>query len=164
MTADLCKQSDRAKAIILAAEIDYLLLKILKKHLIPRKKITKNDIDLFATSGPLGSFAARIELSYRLGITLKIICHDLQIIRRIRNKFAHEPHGFSFENDFIKQLVRNFKMPKLCDKKGRKVFSINPENPKQSFEYMAFTLHGHLTGIYERILPVTTERLYTGDI
>jgi hypothetical protein len=55
-------ESQRGKILILAAHVDDVLAQMLKRFLKPpRKKEEK----LFSVMGPLGSFAARIEMAYR---------------------------------------------------------------------------------------------------
>ena len=75
LLAECPKHTDRAVAILLGAELDELLLKILQKRFLPKSK--KNTIDLLSSTGPLGSFAAKIEIAFRLGIIDKIFAHDL---------------------------------------------------------------------------------------
>ena len=75
LLSECTEQTDRAAAILLGAELDELLLKILQKRFLPKSK--KNTIDLLFSTGPLGSFAAKIEIAFRLGIIDKIFAHDL---------------------------------------------------------------------------------------
>lgn len=44
---------------------------------------------VFEGNGPLSTFSSKIDLSYIQGLTSKSQHHDLQVLRRIRNEFAH---------------------------------------------------------------------------
>lgn len=153
LLTDFYNQSDRAKVIIIAAELDQILLNILEKHFVYRSKISQNDSNLFSKEGPLGAFGTRIELAYRLGIIDKIVCNDLQIIRRIRNEFAHKTHGFSFNVQKIKDLVANLKIPKVYID-NKKVCDADLKNAGKALISISFFLHGHLTSIEKEVKRV----------
>jgi hypothetical protein len=46
---------------------------------------------IFEGDGPLSTFSGRILVCIALGLTNPDVRHDLSIIRKIRNKFAHSP-------------------------------------------------------------------------
>ena len=56
----------------------------------------------------MGSFSNKISLSYSLGLIDKIINDDLNLVRKIRNKFAHDLYA-NFKNDQIKSWSRELK-------------------------------------------------------
>jgi hypothetical protein len=62
--------------------------------------------------GPLHSFYGKIHLGYALGIYDETERENLDIIRRIRNEFAHTPQAIDFETDAIRKEVENLKVPK----------------------------------------------------
>ena len=65
--------------------------------------------DFFRSSGPLGSFAAKIDLALLTGLLTEDAHSDLNTMRRIRNVFAHELKPTQFDtNDQIWQLAQNF--------------------------------------------------------
>jgi len=95
---------------LLAAEIElYLELAILTK-------LTKNDKDtiniLVGRDGPPGSFYAKIHLAYAMGIIDDDVCHDLNIIRNVRNAFAHAPSPIEFYTEEIESEVKNLRCVK----------------------------------------------------
>jgi DNA-binding MltR family transcriptional regulator len=61
----------------------------------------------FGSSGSPGDFAARIELSYLLGIVSKVVYSELENIRKVRNRFAHDHE------------IRGFDDPKIRDRCSR---------------------------------------------
>lgn len=81
--------SDRSCVIVAAAYIDELLGYLFRNFLYPPSS-EKEDKDLFSGYGPLSSFSSKILLSYRLGLISNYEYKTLQIIRKIRNMFAHD--------------------------------------------------------------------------
>ena len=81
--------SDRSCVIVAAAYIDELL-EYLLKNFVYSPSSEKEDKDLFSGYGPLSSFSSKILLSYRLGLISNYEYKTLQIIRKIRNTFAHD--------------------------------------------------------------------------
>ncbi|MBU2996643.1 hypothetical protein KO500_09360 [Cellulophaga baltica] len=45
---------------------------------------------LFEFNSPLGNFSNKIQMAFCLGLIEKIVMQDLNLIRKIRNKFAHQ--------------------------------------------------------------------------
>jgi DNA-binding MltR family transcriptional regulator len=56
---------------------------------------------LFVGNGCLAMFSSRIKLSYALGLIGEAERHDLDIIRHIRNDFAHDESSINFESSSI---------------------------------------------------------------
>ena len=109
----------RSAAILLASEVElYLELAILTK-------LPNNDADivkiLVGRDGPLGGFFAKIHLAFAMGLITADQCHDLNIIRTVRNAFAHAPRPIEFSTEEIRteignlRCIKNFKLPPLPD-------------------------------------------------
>lgn len=81
--------SDRSCVIVAAAYIDELL-GYLFRYFLTSPSSEKEDKELFPGYGPLSSFSSKILLSYRLGLISNYEYRTLQIIRKIRNLFAHD--------------------------------------------------------------------------
>lgn len=96
-------ESDRAAVILGAAKLDIQLYQLLVKHL--RTPASSND-ELFDGDAPLGSFSAKINMAYRLGLIDEEFTRALHLIRRIRNSFAHEVSGTSLESGGHKDRIR----------------------------------------------------------
>jgi DNA-binding MltR family transcriptional regulator len=94
MLAELEKESDRGVALIGAAYLDEVLEQLLRAVLVDRKKHVD---DLLGCERPLASFSARISMAYCLGLLDQDFYDDLQLIRKIRNDFAHRHEPASFE-------------------------------------------------------------------
>jgi hypothetical protein len=93
------KGTDRAYAIVAAALIEDLLERLHIKHFVP--PASKEDSLFAGPNAPLGSFSAKIDLAYRLGFISARLCSDLHLLRKIRNRFAHEHGDFDFDVDPI---------------------------------------------------------------
>lgn len=115
------KESDRAAVILIASILDESLGTLLKSFFVP---IPTADDSLFdnATS-PLSTFSSKIDMCYRVGIISGKFTRDLHIIRRIRNSFAHDIYGCSFQNGSVKARIKELEnsviYSKRIDKIGR---------------------------------------------
>jgi hypothetical protein len=84
-------QSDRIAVIVGAAQLDALLADLLAAFMLDGPKATARDADaLLGQDKPLGSFSARIKVAYRLGLIGRQFAETLDLIRKIRNDFAHK--------------------------------------------------------------------------
>jgi DNA-binding MltR family transcriptional regulator len=94
----LSQESERGQVLITASMLDDLLLQTLKAFIIEGSSADKL---LVGFSAPIGTYAARIEAAHALGLISKQEHHDATIIRKIRNRFAHNL-SVSFEDQDIK--------------------------------------------------------------
>jgi hypothetical protein len=83
---ELGKEADRSAVIVGATKIDVTLEKLLKLVLFPS---AGGRDDLFDNESPLSTFSAKISIAYRLGLIDHDLEHAIQLIRKIRNNFAH---------------------------------------------------------------------------
>jgi DNA-binding MltR family transcriptional regulator len=92
----------RAAAIVGAAWLDDLLLRLLTGFMIPGKEVDR----LLGADGrgPLASSSARTRLAYCLGLITHTEMQDLLTIGKIRNLFAHRIHRSTFDNNKISDL------------------------------------------------------------
>jgi len=92
----------------LAAYLDNCLAELflqLSKH---PKEIGER---LLAESRPLGAFGPKIDLAWSLGWISDEAYHDLNVIRRIRNEFAHDTAELSFTTPPIDQMCKSLRLP-----------------------------------------------------
>lgn len=100
---EFAKESDRASVILSVAMLDEALATLLRSRLIA---VTSADDSLLdGAYAPISSFSARVDLAYRVGLISVQFCRDLHIIRRIRNEFAHNVSGCSFDSATIRSRV-----------------------------------------------------------
>jgi DNA-binding MltR family transcriptional regulator len=105
--ADLIEESDRGCVLVGAAMLEEDLAALFKvvfqKNAIPGK-VEKS---LFDANGPLSTFSAKIKMAYGMGLIDRPVFDDLELIRRIRNEFAHSPAKVDFVDDRFKPLVES---------------------------------------------------------
>ena len=95
----LTKETDRGCALFATSYLDKALSDLLYCALAHDKKIEN---DLFEGNAPLASFSARIKMAFYLGKISKVERRDLDLLRKIRNEFAHNANAIDFENEKIK--------------------------------------------------------------
>jgi len=67
---------------------------------------TSNDSLFDSVTGPLANFSSKIDMAFRLGLISGKFTRDLHIVRKIRNYFAHDIYGCSFENGSVMSRIR----------------------------------------------------------
>lgn len=84
------KESDAVVVIVGVAYLDGALQRLLTACLVDDPKLVA---ELFRYDGGLGSFGARVKLAYLLGLVSDEERNDLDLLRRVRNDFAHNPEA-----------------------------------------------------------------------
>lgn len=103
LKSEISSISDRACAIVCSAYLDDLLESIIFSFLT-NASATQNR-QLTSQNGPLSTFSSKIVLAYRLGLISKKEFDDLNLVRKIRNLFAHDLNSNSFDCECIKSLL-----------------------------------------------------------
>ena len=101
-------ESDRAAVILGAAKIDLQLCQLLQAVLRP--STSRND-ELLDGDSPLSTFSSRIALTHRLGLIDDEFCRALNLIRKIRNSFAHELGEVSLTSGAHRDRILNLCAP-----------------------------------------------------
>lgn len=113
-------ETDRGAALVGAALIDQKLADTLHSFFVVGK--TAGEL-LDGGTAPLGTFSARIKVTYALGLIDSFELTECDLIRKVRNEFAHSIHGTTFAEP---------KITVLCDRLqsdlpgGREAFKGNP--------------------------------------
>ena len=94
----LTRETDRGCALYAAAYLDRAISDLLYLSLVENKNVER---DLFEGTAPLASFSSRITLAYYLGKLSPSMRRDLNLIRKIRNDFAHSAENLTFETEAI---------------------------------------------------------------
>lgn len=101
--SEFTKESDRAAVIVTAAIFDNALLSLLKQRLVPN---ASGEDELFdGANAPCSTFSAKIAFAHRMGLISTPFARNLHLIRKIRNEFAHNIHGGSFDDTAVKSRV-----------------------------------------------------------
>ena len=103
-TSAFTKQTDRGTAIIATAWIDDALEASLRAFFRRDKEVAEK---MLQPDGPLGSFSSRIKMAYLLGIITSSLMSDLEIIRGIRNDFAHLRLDVRFTDQSIRDRCKS---------------------------------------------------------
>lgn len=97
-------ESDRACAVLARSLLENQLRDLLSATL--SEATPKADRELFEGTGPLATFSARIRIAERLGLITKDESHDLNLVRKVANEFAHGlDHEMSFETESIRSRI-----------------------------------------------------------
>jgi DNA-binding MltR family transcriptional regulator len=103
--------SDRALGIIAASLVEIHLTKLIRQVFITETKSGgKETVQewMFHSSGPLGAFSNKIRLAYLMGLISAEFFKNLEIMRDIRNRFAHRTEIGSFDIPEISSRCFNF--------------------------------------------------------
>ena len=114
-------ETPRGIVILAGAFLDAQLRNLISKFLIDEPKITE---DLLGGEDigerPLSSFGSRIKVAYSLGLISRSVYDDLIIIKKIRNKFAHRMHDYTFDEPQVIDWCKSLKLAKqLTDSNPR---------------------------------------------
>ncbi len=104
MQREFSRESDRAAGIVASSMLDEALRLLLVARLQP--PVGKDHDIVNGYQAPLGTFSARINACQQLGLISKWLARDLHIVRAIRNAFAHQTNGCTFERPDIRDRVR----------------------------------------------------------
>ena len=136
----LAEETDRGCALVAAAYLDGLLESYLRDYFVDNPDLRDGrNVDSLVGSdrSPLGTFSARTKIAYFLGLIGPKMYHDLDSVRKIRNKFAHSRTRQDFDQDSIKDLCAQLTPQFLPD---RPTFSSNRERFVAKFGALSFCL------------------------
>lgn len=100
---ELSEETDRGMALITTSFIDELLRRVLLAYFI-EGKTSSSLVEGF--NAPLGTLATRASAAVALGLVSYKEFAEIEIIRKIRNKFAHHVH-VSFKDASVSDLCKN---------------------------------------------------------
>src|SRR5689334_5106314 len=89
------RQSDRGTVLIASAWIDDSLRELLRAHFRPDHASLQQVLE---GTGPLATFSSRIQVAYLLDLIEETARKDLDLIRKIRNLFAHARGDLRFRD------------------------------------------------------------------
>jgi len=152
---EFAKETDRAGVILSASMLDQVLETILRSHL---SASSSTDDELFDSSNaPLSSFSSRINMCHRLGLISPRLCRDLHIVRKIRNQFAHNITGCTFETPGVRnRILELVRSTGVCENipEVRESF---PKGPKGEFQLSVSMILTHLWIQAEKISQLSSQ-------
>ena len=102
--AEIRNANDRAAAIILGAHVEMKLEQLLLAYLPNAKP------EIFSRpNGPLTDLYAKSQLAFAMGIIPEALLKDLEVVRRVRNAFAHCPAPMRFSDAPITKECRKMR-------------------------------------------------------
>jgi hypothetical protein len=101
-------KNDRGAAILLGTYVEDALQKAIENALHIRPKQHRA---LFGINSPLGTFANKIRFAFALDIIGPETFHNLDIIREIRNAFAHSRIHLSFKTKQVREACGLLTIP-----------------------------------------------------
>ncbi|MFH1195281.1 MAG: MltR family transcriptional regulator [bacterium] len=113
---NLQEESPRAAVIIAGAYLDEQLRQLILGSFVNKSKGEELVGSESKIDRPLSSFSSRINLAYCLGLIDKRTYDDLNIIRKIRNKFAHKLHHYSWNEPEIVNWCKTLKHSQMITK------------------------------------------------
>lgn len=155
-SVDLSEESDRAAVVLGAARIDLGLRRLLEHALAPN---TSSRDDLLDNDGPVSTFSARTQLCLRLRLITPEFARAINIMRRIRNDFAHEASGATLVGgahaDRVHELALPFlQLPRYAE--FREKYFSKFVGARREFRAVASVLVMRLAGFDLYIRPVTS--------
>jgi hypothetical protein len=112
--AEIERQSHRASAVLAGALVEAALQFALYTHFVFLSKLEMEG--LFDYPAPLASFDAKIRIAYAIGLYGPVVRHDLDIVRKVRNGFAHAQRPLTFETPQIaREVAKGRYLPLIRD-------------------------------------------------
>lgn len=107
-TQELQQETDRGLPLVAAALIDELLAGTLRSFFVQDRSV---ETLLNGATAPLGTLSARSQLCHALGLIDDYEKSEIELLRKIRNRFAHTRHGLTFDDASINGLCTSFSSP-----------------------------------------------------
>ncbi|WP_298623093.1 MltR family transcriptional regulator [uncultured Zoogloea sp.] len=142
---ELAKESDRGCALVAAAYIENELSALLKRFFV-RQAATATEA-LFEFNGPVGTFSSKIRVSFALGLISKETQQALDLLRKIRNEFAHLHQPMTFESETVKNRITAM-LPSTADSNG----TCRDQFVKKLL-FLAAAIHLYQSHAYHRTIP-----------
>lgn len=99
-------ESDRGAVLVGLAVLDESLENLLRATFVQDRTIAKTSVDtLLATNGPLYTSWAKCHFANALGLLPECLFSDLDKMRKLRNRFAHQRMPVDFNNKEIRELI-----------------------------------------------------------
>jgi hypothetical protein len=130
---ELKQGGDRGVAILAATVTEDLLRHLLLRRMVALKSSEAGD--LFGAMAPLSSFAAKIRVAHAFDIIGQKAKADLELMREIRNAFAHVRRAITFETPAIAEACGLFHCGKAYEE---------TTIPRQMFTRATVSLAGYI--------------------
>ncbi|WP_024773029.1 MltR family transcriptional regulator [Aquimarina macrocephali] len=134
------EKNERSIAILGGTFLEMTLEHILYSFLPENEK----EVDkLFEYNCPLGNFSNKIQMAYCLGLIERIIKKDLNLVRKIRNKFAHNMF-VTFNDNQIESWCNGLEWHKVSHSSNIPVEATNLMIFQVGVNQLITNLNGHI--------------------
>jgi len=96
------EETDRAAAVLAGGYLDAFMEAALRSVLVAGARLD----GLFEAQGPLRSFGSKIAFAAALGLVTDALARDMDLIRKVRNHFAHHIWDASFDSAPVSNWCR----------------------------------------------------------
>jgi len=110
----LRRESDRGAILVAIAILDDVFLSRLNQLLDRGNSDARNRL-LKPPLGALGSFSAKVDLAYCIGMIPTQIYADIKLLNKLRNLCAHEWGDFAITEDIVEKFIQPMVMKKAID-------------------------------------------------
>jgi DNA-binding MltR family transcriptional regulator len=127
----------RAAGVMWPAIVERRIDRLFETALRPEMEIRR---ELFRPSGALGNYAVKVRLAYLLGWVGKDVYHDLILISKIRNRFAHSIEAKDFTDQKIESWLKDmngYRVTISMAEQARKRATSDPSRNNQTLSYIA---------------------------
>ena len=109
-------EPDFSVVVVSCAYVDACLGSILEKRLL-QNSASERLLDV--RSGALGSFSARADICYALGLVPKRLYQDLQVLTEVRNHVAHHHVMLNFASPAVAKACQSLKYAETLERWDR---------------------------------------------
>jgi len=110
------ERNDRGAAILAATLVENAITYAIKRQ---NGRFAYQAAKLFENDGPIGSFDAKILIAECFGMFGPTTRHNIDIIKHVRNTFAHTPIPITFDTQEIRSACDSLIEPPIADRDGR---------------------------------------------
>lgn len=104
---DLIEESDRGCVIVGAAILEQYLVDDITSEFRRNGLSSRYIQSSFDGNGPLATLSSKILIARGFGLIDDNILHDLMLVRKLRNEFAHSPSSASFDDASVKAKIKS---------------------------------------------------------
>lgn len=161
MRQSLDRESERGCVVVASAFLEEALEALLRARLVddeldPKEKRLESLFD-----HPLGTFDAKTRLAFAVGLIGRNERDDADVIRKLRNDFAHLHLAVSFADQHVKDECKKLKVLADLDR------SVIEAEPRWAFtlsvSLLAFNWHGRLMPAFVQRLEQAKDRIWTRE-
>ena len=128
----ISETDDRIAAILAATGVEDHLIAFIRTSMVSLNKTEDNE--LFGQAGPLANHGIRIKLAYALGFIGKKTLNNLEIVRLIRNAFAHSRKAISFSTPEIHAACKKLTITDQTEsQESSMLFGLPLDDPRKRF-------------------------------